>query len=210
MIDDQTLAFPASLRSHPLVGMGQPMRARQAGAVAWSRWEAWIELNFKPYARRRVPGRDGNPITLDFTGQVGLVADIGAEFGWRASDARRWVRDLADSGLVADEFSVAVQSRMIRVRYDRRDAMPPKTRAAVLAKTSGRCVYCSIELTVRPNQPNSFHADHVLPVTRGGADDIANLVPSCADCNLRKGSRTIAELCGWTRDIVGVIHNACK
>lgn len=27
---------------------------------------------------------------------------------------------------------------------------------------------------------------------------------------LRKGSRTIAELCGWTRDIVGVIHNAGK
>lgn len=54
-----------------------------------------------------------------------------------------------------------------------------------------RCAYCECRLT-----DANRTIDHVLPVSRGGTDDIANLVLSCLDCNQLKGDRTPREL-GW-------------
>ena len=36
--------------------------------------------------------------------------------------------------------------------------------------------------------------DHVIPISRGGTNDIENLRPACYDCNMRKGSKTLEEL----------------
>jgi len=46
------------------------------------------------------------------------------------------------------------------------------------------CVYC--------NGPFE-HIDHVVPLARGGTHALINLVPSCARCNLRKGTSTAEE-----------------
>jgi 5-methylcytosine-specific restriction endonuclease McrA len=35
--------------------------------------------------------------------------------------------------------------------------------------------------------------DHVLPRSRGGSDNLVNLVLACGDCNNRKGARTPGE-----------------
>ncbi len=49
----------------------------------------------------------------------------------------------------------------------------------------GLCAYCC----ERPHE----HFDHVVPLARGGRHAIGNLVPSCATCNLSKGSKLLAE-----------------
>lgn len=66
-----------------------------------------------------------------------------------------------------------------------KSTMRPATRAAVWAKTDGRCVYCGIQT----NPFSTFSIDHVVPVSKGGTDDLANLVPCCRSCNSRKGAR---------------------
>ena len=38
-----------------------------------------------------------------------------------------------------------------------------------------------------------LHLDHLIPVSRGGTNDDDNLITSCRDCNLGKGSRRIEE-----------------
>lgn len=43
-----------------------------------------------------------------------------------------------------------------------------------------RCAYCHQYTTFKLSR------DHVIPVVRGGRDDIANIVPACMKCNLRK------------------------
>ena len=49
----------------------------------------------------------------------------------------------------------------------------------------GRCAYCA--------RVAILHADHRIPLARGGSNSIDNIVPACAPCNLRKGTRTETE-----------------
>ncbi len=53
----------------------------------------------------------------------------------------------------------------------------------------GLCYHCekkfaALELTM----------DHLIPIARGGKSDKKNCVPSCKECNTRKGYKTRAEL----------------
>ncbi len=62
-------------------------------------------------------------------------------------------------------------------------------KAIVWNKTDGYCYHCKSRL----NPFDDFHVDHLIPVSRGGTDDIKNLVPSCIACNLSKGSSMNAD-----------------
>jgi 5-methylcytosine-specific restriction endonuclease McrA len=49
----------------------------------------------------------------------------------------------------------------------------------------GRCAYCfSVAAT---------DFDHVVPLARGGSNDIGNLVPACEKCNASKGAKSLLE-----------------
>ncbi|KKK62534.1 hypothetical protein LCGC14_3003380 [marine sediment metagenome] len=53
-------------------------------------------------------------------------------------------------------------------------------------KQKSRCYYCGKKLT-------DWHQDHKTPFSRGGTDNIDNIVISCPRCNLSKGSKTEEE-----------------
>jgi len=57
-------------------------------------------------------------------------------------------------------------------------------RKLVWEKSGGRCWYCGVTLT-----PWNFHVDHYMPRSKGGGDDLENLVPACRNCNLEKKDR---------------------
>jgi 5-methylcytosine-specific restriction endonuclease McrA len=58
------------------------------------------------------------------------------------------------------------------------------SRTAILHRWNHKCAYCGAHAT---------HLDHVEPLSKGGADVEANIVPACAPCNLSKGAKTLAE-----------------
>jgi len=78
---------------------------------------------------------------------------------------------------------------MCLVRYvhvPHRRTVPP-TRRTVLLRDDHQCAYCGgVADTV----------DHVLPRSRGGLHEWANVVAACDRCNHRKADRLLAEL-GW-------------
>jgi 5-methylcytosine-specific restriction endonuclease McrA len=61
------------------------------------------------------------------------------------------------------------------------------SRTAILRRWRYRCAYCD---------GRASHLDHVVPLSRGGTDTEANIVPACASCNLSKGAKTLAEWAG--------------
>lgn len=64
----------------------------------------------------------------------------------------------------------------------------------VTAAVIGECVYCGAPAQTR---------DHVVPLSRGGPDEAANIVPCCFWCNRSKANRTPDE---W---IAGVPKTSC-
>jgi hypothetical protein len=67
--------------------------------------------------------------------------------------------------------------------------MNRKLLAAVYAKTDGHCWYCGVHVPPFSN----WEIDHQDPVSQGGSDGLANLVPACRPCNSRKSGRDIGE-----------------
>ena len=63
-----------------------------------------------------------------------------------------------------------------------------KTRFEVFKRDSFTCQYCG------NGAPDVIlHVDHIEPVSKGGTDEIINLVTSCQDCNLGKGARELSD-----------------
>lgn len=77
----------------------------------------------------------------------------------------------------------------VRVRYARqRSAGGSHTVAEWLDKCAllgNVCFYCGAD--------EPLTEDHKTPIVHGGADDITNIVPACASCNTRKGTKTARE-----------------
>lgn len=68
----------------------------------------------------------------------------------------------------------------------RRSRLPrtgPRSRAALMLRDGGCCVYCGV-----PWQ-HGLTLDHIEPLSAGGADVAANLATACAACNMSKGRR---------------------
>lgn len=98
--------------------------------------------------------------------------------------------------------------------------MNKKDRQFIWGKSDGHCWYCGCKLQVK-----GWHVDHVDPVFRessysqgygfrqNGAmskpenDNIDNLVPSCAPCNLFKATFTVEE---FRREILMQVERARK
>lgn len=64
-----------------------------------------------------------------------------------------------------------------------------RLKAHIWGMTSGRCWYCSRHL----NPFTNLHFDHVIPISRGGSNDVTNFVPCCAPCNTLKGTKSLDE-----------------
>lgn len=52
---------------------------------------------------------------------------------------------------------------------------------------SGKCPYCQVELSL--TKRNSFHVDHVVPLSKGGSNSVENLQLTCPQCNLSKSDK---------------------
>jgi len=65
--------------------------------------------------------------------------------------------------------------------------------AAVLSRSVVTCHWCGCDCTGR------VEFDHVMPMCRGGDHLPENIVPSCKQCNLSKGTKTPEEWNGGRR-----------
>ena len=60
---------------------------------------------------------------------------------------------------------------------------------AIFHRDKGLCVYCATDLTRLINQQNALHYDHIVPLAKGGMNDVTNLQLLCESCNLKKSDQ---------------------
>lgn len=67
---------------------------------------------------------------------------------------------------------------------------------ATLRRRRGPCALCheAIDYSLRRGDPKCFVVDHIVPLARGGTDELDNKQPAHWDCNQRKGDRLESEL----------------
>lgn len=106
-----------------------------------------------------------------------------------AGDADLLEAALSDSGwLVREGEYIAAIGWRARHGYlfrkrPARNAIPKRIRKRVLRE--GKCRVCG--------SPKRLEVDHIIPVSRGGSDDIENLQPLCLKCNRSKSAKTMDE-----------------
>jgi 5-methylcytosine-specific restriction protein A len=62
-----------------------------------------------------------------------------------------------------------------------------KTREKLKQRTDGHCWYCGDILS------SNLCIDHIVPLSRGGADSEENYRASCRQCNAEKGSKLLYQ-----------------
>lgn len=110
----------------------------------------------------------------------------------RANSAR-WAKD-------HPEILKANSARWAKRNPDKKNAAEHKRRAAKLAyggehytvadikvlleQQQGRCLYCYDRL-------DTYHVDHVVPLSRGGGNGKENIALACSTCNTSKGAKLL-------------------
>lgn len=82
-----------------------------------------------------------------------------------------------------------------RTPIDRNTAQRNKDRARIRA-TKAACHICgeAIDYELHYLEPRSFVVDHVIPLSKGGPDVLANKKAAHRECNSKKRSRLIAPI----------------
>jgi 5-methylcytosine-specific restriction endonuclease McrA len=78
--------------------------------------------------------------------------------------------------------------RKIRVRDEditvaRRERVPDEVKAMVWSRDEGVCVRCGAD--------EDLQFDHVIPVARGGGNNVENIQILCGDCNRQKSDSIV-------------------
>ena len=77
-----------------------------------------------------------------------------------------------------------------------RQTLTQRVRFEILKRDNFACRYCG---ATAPGVV--LHVDHVHPVSRGGKNELENLVTACRDCNAGKGARPIEDRSAFTRQL---------
>ena len=70
----------------------------------------------------------------------------------------------------------------------KRKAISTRSRFEVFKRDSFTCQYCG-----KSSPDVILHVDHIKPVSKGGKNDLLNLVTSCADCNMGKSNIELSD-----------------
>ena len=108
-------------------------------------------------------------------------------------DIAEWLGEVVAAGLVT--FRLIDGCNYIQLRksdlYQNISKRPPldvwkQLRSTVFERDNYTCQYCGAH-------GGSLHCDHVMPVSRGGSNELSNLATACATCNQAKHDKTPEE-----------------
>lgn len=133
----------------------------------------------------------GNPTNwINYMEAVRLYATdhVVTSLGTEQFAVRGGVNALTGQQSVIEIGSILLTRGLSKVHNYEQQYIPHLTNKALFRRDDHVCLYCG----------EQFHytfltRDHVIPISRGGADNWENVVTACFRCNNHKGSKTLAE-----------------
>jgi hypothetical protein len=99
-----------------------------------------------------------------------------------------------------DKERQASRRRSAWKRAARRRALQPVTQQQIDARFAlwdNRCAFCGVAADHQRNRGyQRLTVEHVLPLTKGGLDEAANIIPACSTCNTSKNNSPVDD---WYR-----------
>ena len=76
------------------------------------------------------------------------------------------------------------------------------TRRDIYNKYNGHCAYCGKKIDF-----DDLSIDHLIAVSKGGTDDVENLIPCCYLCNHQKDSMSVEEFRTYLENITSILDD---
>ena len=153
-----------------------------------------------------------NPNFTQLSAQARLAAifflsepEYASEIGWKhlgsllkigMLEASLVLEEMELAGLLKREKTKVVLTgilQLYRPLQERAPRLPNKAwevlRAQVFSRDKNTCVYCGMG--------ENLECDHIVPVSRGGSNELDNLATACERCNQSKGQKLLSEWPGY-------------
>lgn len=73
----------------------------------------------------------------------------------------------------------------------KRQHLPEWVKKAIYFRDRGRCVLCNCDLSNTVSLQSNDNFDHIIPLSKGGFNDVTNIQLLCVDCNRKKSNQYI-------------------
>lgn len=104
-------------------------------------------------------------------------------------EQRQEQRDYQKAWAKRNQPALTVYQATRRARLRNGGDLTPVEWLAILEEFDNACAYCQTREGV-------LQMEHLTPLSRGGRNTHANVVPACGSCNCRKGTRTLLQFAG--------------
>ena len=102
---------------------------------------------------------------------------------------KKWKREHPDSVLMSRTKS---NHKRRAIKLNTEHSVTTKQINKLIEDSNNICFWCDKDIDV-------MHLDHIYPLSKGGADNINNIVVSCNVCNIRKNAK-VPEV--WLEEIM--------
>jgi len=89
--------------------------------------------------------------------------------------------------LVLIWFKIKNNNKTKRIRWNAEQIQQ------VWNRTNGKCYFCQKSLGKLQNRHGRWEMEHIQPISKGGTNDLHNIVASCCSCNRKKGTKSVQE-----------------